>query len=232
MRKCPSLSLTTKQIQYFARKTVSELGAKSRQFSEERRILKMRINEKLRQIADSRVRIDSSNRQTCKLFFYDAGFYNQYSDVRKQELGRKWEELKNKREERVRKLLNDCCKKKNIPDMYEGVISDDKNLISKFGNEISLEKIALSHDGELVSIYQMGFILRYIFSFGCWHSTFKRLSGLMMEQDAFTRIVSCTSMLANLTNLFIGVGKGYILYTVKGECGFKGTIMACPWGVI
>ena len=96
----------------------------------------MRINEKLRQIADSRVRIDSSNRQTRKLFLYDAGFYNQYSDVRKQELGRKGDELKKKREERVRKLLNDCCKKKNIPDMYEGIELGDKNLEILFGNPV------------------------------------------------------------------------------------------------
>ena len=43
LRRCLSSSLATKQIQDLARRTVSKLGAKSRQFSEERPILRMRI---------------------------------------------------------------------------------------------------------------------------------------------------------------------------------------------
>ena len=51
-------------------------------------------------------------------------------------MGIKWEELTRKREERVRKLLDDCCKKRNILDLYEGVELGDKNLGTIFGNPV------------------------------------------------------------------------------------------------
>ena len=134
LRKCLSSSLATKQIQDLSKKTVSKVGAKCRQYPEERQILRMRINEKLRNIADSRMRIDYSNRQTRRLILKDSSLWDQFSNIRKWELGRKWEELRKRREERIRKLFNDFCKKKNIPDTFEGVELGDKNLEDLFGN--------------------------------------------------------------------------------------------------
>ena len=69
-------------------------------------------------------------------------------------------------------------------------------------------------------------------SVGCWHSSFKGLSGLIIGLDAFARIASHISMLASLINPSTGVGKGCSLYTVNGESGFKGMMIASPQGVI
>ena len=92
--------------------------------------------------------------------------------------------------------------------------------------------MARSQDGEFVSKFQMGFIHTNVFSSGWRHISSKGLSGITMDLDAFARTVSCTSIEASLTIPFVSVGKGYSLYTVNGEFGFRGTIIASPFGVI
>ena len=92
--------------------------------------------------------------------------------------------------------------------------------------------MARSQDRELVSICQLGFIHTNVVSAGWRHISSKGLSCITMDLDAFARTVSCTSIEASLTTPFVSVGKGYSLYTVNGEDGFRGTIIASPFGVI
>ena len=54
LRKCLVLKIAPQEISAIAMKTVSELGSKTRQIKEECRIIRMRILEKERQIADSK----------------------------------------------------------------------------------------------------------------------------------------------------------------------------------
>ena len=60
LRKCISKKIVTKEIISLAKRTVSKLGAKERQFKEENRIMKLRVCEKDRQIADARKTTDAT----------------------------------------------------------------------------------------------------------------------------------------------------------------------------
>ena len=88
----------------------------------------MRIQEKHRQIADSRRRIDFSNRETHRIVQFTPDFLDQFSKIRKTEFGIKWSEMKKTRDKKVRDIICDCDKKSDVPNMYEGIILSDKDL--------------------------------------------------------------------------------------------------------
>ena len=81
--------------------------AKSRQYKEEIRILRMRISEKEKQIADSKLKMDRDLRKAQKIILFTSSLWDRYSRLRKEELNPKWEELRKLRQERIRKLKCD-----------------------------------------------------------------------------------------------------------------------------
>ena len=52
--------------------------------------------------------------------------WDHFSKIRKDELGRKWEEMRKRREGRVRKFYN-------IPDIFEGIHLGNKDLNCLYG---------------------------------------------------------------------------------------------------
>ena len=93
LRKCISKKVTPNKIMNLAKRTVSELAAKERQYKEENRIINMRINEKLKQITDARNEANATLTQTQKSIQFTSNQWVEYKRVRQHELGNKWEDL-------------------------------------------------------------------------------------------------------------------------------------------
>ena len=91
--------------------------------------------------------------------------------------------------------------------------------------------MARSHDGEFVSICQMGFIHTKVVLVGWRHNSLMGLRGMINAPDAFVRTVSCACIEASLSIPSVSVGKGYSLCILNGDAGFTGTMMASPLGV-
>ena len=134
LKQCLSRGIATKEIKDLAKKTVSEGGAKQRHIREERRILRLRIQEKERQIIDSTRKIDIETRKAHKIVQLSPGLLDQFKQVRRNELGQKWEYLRDKRETRLRKIVENCCDKDKVPEKYRGVDISDRALTEMFGD--------------------------------------------------------------------------------------------------
>ena len=85
IRTCLNKQLSTREISSLAKKTVSKLGDCPRQFKEERRILRLRILEKDRQIADCNRMIHSHMRAVKDICLSDIAM-TRYKTIRKREL--------------------------------------------------------------------------------------------------------------------------------------------------
>ena len=132
---CLNKSISTPEIVTLAKRVFSETGSCERQHKIEKKILKHRIEEKDRQIAESRKRINVHMKDIyIKRCLSDRGM-NEYFTLRKVELNSKWDVLIDRRKRKISNLVNGDSSRTKIPETVDGVVISDEILDRMFESD-------------------------------------------------------------------------------------------------
>ena len=135
LRICLSKSISTPEIVSLARRVVSETGDCHRQYREEKRIIRHRIDEIDRQIAANRKRINCHMKTIYRSGCLSDQSMNEFFILRKRELNSKWDVLVNRRKNKISNLVNGNCASTKIPETIEGVVISSEILDRMFDSD-------------------------------------------------------------------------------------------------